>query len=96
MPNSRDAEVLQVLCRQVRRDTFIDVVFAEASKRIKTIGDGIFATFDGPARGVPCACAITDEIKPLGIEVRAGLHTSMDTLRGYVRDAASRSFSSFL
>ena len=30
VPNSRDAEVLQVLCRQVRQDTFIDVVFAEA------------------------------------------------------------------
>jgi len=42
---------------------------------IKTTGDGILATFDGPARGVRCACAIADEIKPLGIEVRAGLHT---------------------
>jgi pimeloyl-ACP methyl ester carboxylesterase len=42
---------------------------------IKTTGDGILATFDGPARGVRCACAISDEIRPLGIEVRAGLHT---------------------
>ena len=42
---------------------------------IKTTGDGILATFDGPARGVRCACAIAEEIKPLGIEVRAGLHT---------------------
>jgi class 3 adenylate cyclase len=42
---------------------------------IKTMGDGILATFDGPARGVRCACAIVDEMKPLGIEVRAGLHT---------------------
>ena len=42
---------------------------------IKTTGDGILATFDGPARGVRCACAIADEIRPLGIEVRAGLHT---------------------
>ena len=42
---------------------------------IKTTGDGILATFDGPARGVCCACAIADEIRPLGIEVRAGLHT---------------------
>jgi class 3 adenylate cyclase len=44
-------------------------------REIKTTGDGILATFDGPARGVLCACAITDEIRPLGIEVRAGLHT---------------------
>ena len=42
---------------------------------IKTTGDGILATFDGPARGVRCACAIAEEIKPLGIEIRAGLHT---------------------
>jgi class 3 adenylate cyclase len=42
---------------------------------INTTGDGFLATFDGPARGVRCACAIADEIRPLGIEVRAGLHT---------------------
>jgi len=42
---------------------------------IKTTGDGILATFDGPARGVRCACAIADEIRPLGIEIRAGLHS---------------------
>jgi class 3 adenylate cyclase len=42
---------------------------------VKTTGDGFLATFDGPARGVRCACAIADEIRALGIEVRAGLHT---------------------
>ena len=42
---------------------------------IKTTGDGFLATFDGPARGVQCAHAIVQEIKSLGIEVRAGLHT---------------------
>jgi pimeloyl-ACP methyl ester carboxylesterase len=42
---------------------------------VKTTGDGFLATFDGPARGVRCACAIAEEIAPLGIEVRAGLHT---------------------
>jgi class 3 adenylate cyclase len=42
---------------------------------VKSTGDGILATFDGPARGVRCACAIADEIRPLGIEIRAGLHT---------------------
>ena len=39
---------------------------------VKSTGDGILATFDGPARGVRCACAITEEIRPLGINVRAG------------------------
>lgn len=44
-------------------------------REVKTTGDGFLVTFDGPARGVRCACAIADEIKPLGIEIRAGLHT---------------------
>ena len=42
---------------------------------IDTAGAGFFASFDGPARAVRCAMAITDAIRPLGIEVRAGLHT---------------------
>ena len=42
---------------------------------VKTTGDGVLATFDGPARGVRCACAIRDAIRSLGIETRAGLHT---------------------
>ena len=33
------------------------------------------ATFDGPARAVRCAGAIRDGLKPLGLRVRAGLHT---------------------
>jgi class 3 adenylate cyclase len=44
-------------------------------REVKTTGDGFLATFDGPARGVRCACAIAEEIRPLGIEIRAGLHT---------------------
>jgi class 3 adenylate cyclase len=44
-------------------------------REVKTTGDGILATFDGPARGVRCACAIAEEIHSLGIDVRAGLHT---------------------
>jgi pimeloyl-ACP methyl ester carboxylesterase len=38
-------------------------------------GDGFFARFDGPARAVRCACAITEAVRELGLEVRAGLHT---------------------
>jgi class 3 adenylate cyclase len=44
-------------------------------REIKTTGDGFLAAFDGPARGIRCACSIADEIRRLGIEVRAGLHT---------------------
>jgi class 3 adenylate cyclase len=42
---------------------------------VKTTGDGFLATFDGPARAIGCARAIADGVRPLGIEVRAGLHT---------------------
>ena len=44
-------------------------------REIDTSGDGFFATFDGPARAVRCACAISDSVRSLGIEIRAGLHT---------------------
>ena len=44
-------------------------------REIKTTGDGFFAAFDGPARAVRCGCAITEEIRALGVEVRVGLHT---------------------
>ena len=40
-----------------------------------TAGDGFFATFDGPARAVRCAQAITAAVRDLGIDVRAGVHT---------------------
>jgi class 3 adenylate cyclase len=39
------------------------------------LGDGVLATFDGPARAIRCARAIRDEARALGIEIRAGLHT---------------------
>ena len=42
---------------------------------VKTLGDGFLATFDGPARAIRCARDITDAVRGLGIEIRAGLHT---------------------
>jgi class 3 adenylate cyclase/pimeloyl-ACP methyl ester carboxylesterase len=42
---------------------------------LDTAGDGFFASFDGPARAIRCACAISDSVRELGLEVRAGLHT---------------------
>ena len=50
---------------------------------VDTAGDGFFATFDGPARGVRCAQAITSAVRDLGIEVRAGVHTGeVETIAG--------------
>jgi len=39
---------------------------------LNTLGDGFVATFDGPTRGVRCAAAIIERLRPLGIEVRGG------------------------
>ena len=44
-------------------------------RELDTAGDGFFASFDGPARGIRCARAIVEGMRPLGLEVRAGLHT---------------------
>lgn len=44
-------------------------------REVKTAGDGFLATFDGPARAIRCACAISDAVQSLGLEERAGLHT---------------------
>jgi class 3 adenylate cyclase len=44
-------------------------------REVSTAGDGFLATFDGPARAIRCAKAISDVVQPLGIEVRCGLHT---------------------
>jgi class 3 adenylate cyclase/pimeloyl-ACP methyl ester carboxylesterase len=40
-----------------------------------TAGDGFYATFDGPARAIHCAHQVRDQIRDLGIEIRAGIHT---------------------
>jgi len=42
---------------------------------INTTGDGLLATFDGPARAVRCAGAIRDAVDPLGLTIRSGCHT---------------------
>jgi class 3 adenylate cyclase/pimeloyl-ACP methyl ester carboxylesterase len=44
-------------------------------RELDSAGDGFFASFDGPARAVRCACTIAEAVKELGLDVRAGLHT---------------------
>jgi class 3 adenylate cyclase len=51
-------------------------------REVKTMGDGFLATFDGPARGIRCARAIEEQVRSLGIELRAGLHTGECELIG--------------
>ena len=51
-------------------------------REIRRMGDGFLATFDGPGRAVRCAQAISGAVRPLGIEIRAGLHTGEIQLAG--------------
>jgi len=51
-------------------------------RAVKNTGDGFLATFDGPARAVRCAFAMRDEMRRLGVEIRAGLHTGEIELIG--------------
>ena len=51
-------------------------------REVNTAGDGLLATFDGPARAIRCACAIRERVKPLGLQVRTGLHTGECELIG--------------
>ncbi len=60
-------------------------------REIENSGEETLATFDGPARAIRAACAITDTAKRLGIKVRTGLHTGEceileDGIRGLAVD----------
>jgi len=64
-------------------------------RETNTAGDGIMASFDGPARAVRCASAIASQVKQLGIDVRAGVHTGEvqvmgDNIGGIAVHIASR------
>ena len=67
-------------------DQHDEVVRAELArsggKLIKSIGDGVLATFDGPARAIRCACRIRDRLREVGLETRSGLHVGEIELRG--------------
>ena len=49
---------------------------------VKTTGDGLLATFDGPGRAIGCAVALRDQLGEVDLRVRAGLHTGEVELRG--------------
>ena len=49
---------------------------------VKTTGDGVLATFDGPARAIRCARLLSNELSSEGVAIRAGLHTGEIEVRG--------------
>jgi class 3 adenylate cyclase len=56
-------------------ETVRGLIARHRGQEVDTAGDGFFATFDGPARGLRCAQRIVQAVQPLGLEVRAGVHT---------------------
>jgi len=63
-------ELLEQYYRMVRRE-----LARFRGRELDTAGDGVFAAFDGPARGIRCASAVREAVRPLTLDVRAGLHT---------------------
>ena len=64
-------------------------------REIDTAGDGLLATFDGPARAVRCAQAIGASVQDLGLQIRAGIHTGEvevdgDAVRGIAVHVGAR------
>jgi class 3 adenylate cyclase len=59
-----------------------DQLARHGGREVATAGDGFLATFDGPARAVTCARAVGDAVRPLGLELRAGVHTGEVELVG--------------
>jgi pimeloyl-ACP methyl ester carboxylesterase len=51
-------------------------------RELSTAGDSFLATFDGPARAIACAASIRNQVRLLGLEIRAGLHTGELELAG--------------
>lgn len=51
-------------------------------REVDTAGDGLLATFDGPARAIRCACSVRERVHALGLQVRIGLHTGECELSG--------------
>jgi class 3 adenylate cyclase len=62
--------------------TIDQIVTSYRGRVIRTLGDGMLAIFDGPARAVRCALAVRDAVAAQGMAVRAGLHTGEIERRG--------------
>jgi class 3 adenylate cyclase/pimeloyl-ACP methyl ester carboxylesterase len=58
------------------------IIDQHGGRLIRLTGDGMLATFDGPGRAIRCASAFRDALAPLGITIRAGLHSGEVEQRG--------------
>ena len=62
-------------------ETTRNVLDHYGGRLVDTAGDGLLATFDGPARAIRCAQHIRDEVRRAGLEIRSGLHAGEVTRR---------------
>jgi class 3 adenylate cyclase len=70
---------------ELRNDFYSTVrkeLTAFRGREVETAGDGLLATFDGPARAIRCACSIRERMRGLGLQLRTGLHTGECELVG--------------
>ena len=74
----RAAEIGDSRWRQLVDDWY--TVFR--GREVDTARDGLVATFDGPARGIRCACSMRERVHALGLKVRTGLRTGECELTG--------------
>ena len=66
-----------------RHDAITDAQIDQfGGRKVKSTGDGLLATFDGPTRAVRCAHGIRDGVRKLGVEIRVGVHTGEIELMG--------------
>ena len=70
-------ELLEIHESTARRE-----IEAARGRLVKSTGDGLLATFDGPARAIRCVTALGEILRPVGLEIRAGLHTGEVELLG--------------
>jgi class 3 adenylate cyclase len=78
--DQRWRELLERHDQLVRRE-----IERHRGREVKTMGDGFLAIFDGPARAIRSAAAACQAVRPLGLEIRAGLHTGeLDVVDGDV------------
>jgi pimeloyl-ACP methyl ester carboxylesterase len=81
----RAAELGDLRWRHLLNDFYTAVrreLTAFRGHEVNTAGDGLLATFDGPARAIRCACSVRERVRPLGLQVRTGLHTGECELVG--------------
>ena len=94
----REAQIGEQRWRELLKSSY-EVLRTELAafrgRELRTTGDGLMATFDGPARAIRFACSAREKVRGLGLRIRTGLHTGEceligNDVRGIAVDIAAR------